>query len=77
MNYKSIYKYDSDGNMISYKSYSGDRLSSEESYTYDSEGRKISGKGIIYNDAGEIYSESTITYEYELMQIYVWHDFDE
>lgn len=74
---QSLSEFDPDGNLIGYRYYNGSdsKLYSEESYTYDPEGRMTSGKSTnYYNDSPEVCS---ITGEYELMQIYVWHSFDE
>ena len=77
MNSRSITVYDSDGNRVDYQYYSGsdNALISEESYTYDSEGRMTSGKLTTYYMGKP--EEYTISGEYELMQVYVWHSFDE
>ena len=77
MNSRSITVYDSDGNRVDYQYYSGsdNALISEESYTYDSEGRMTSGKLTTYYMGKP--EEHTISGEYELMQVYVWHSFDE
>lgn len=75
---RSITKYDSDGNEISYQYYIEDALFYEESYTYDSEGRKTAGKGTDYSTTnGKPSGEYTISYEYELMREYVWRSYDE
>ncbi len=77
MESSSITTYDSDGNRIKYQYYSGSDnvLISEENYTYDSEGRMTSGKLTTYYLNNP--EEYIVSGEYELMQIYVWHSFDE
>ena len=76
LSYKSITKTDENGNIVSSKMYSdGENLSREEAYTYDSEGRMISGSETTYYS--EEPQKNTITGKSELMQIYVWHYFDE
>ena len=74
---QNISVYDSDGNQIKYQYYSGsdNTLTSEESYTYDAERRMTSGKRTTYYAGNTV--EYSISGEYELMQIYVWHSFDE
>ena len=77
MTSRNVIIYDLDGNKIGSQYYNGDAetLINEESYTYDSEGRMTSGKNTTYY-AGNV-TEYIVTGEYELMQIYVWHSFDE
>lgn len=76
---RNVNMFDSDGNQIGYQYYGSDgMLGSEEIYTYDSEGRIISGTSRSYfTGTGELAHEYSISGEYELMQIYVWHYFGE
>ena len=76
---RNLNMYDSDDNRIGYQYYGSDgMLASEQSYTYDSEGRMTSGTSrSYYMGTGELAYEYSISGEYELMQVYVWHYFDE
>jgi len=82
ISYRTETRYNEDGDILARNDYdklftseAGKEtelpLSSEEMYSYDEQGRMISGKKITYYGTTEEY---TVTGEYEKMEILVWHE---